>query len=158
MNKTELFLLLKKIISKIEKTSINWYIDGSAGLLISGISVKVNDLDITTDKKGIEIFKDLFKEFIVKSEIIIKDLPNNNTEKIDSLILSIDNFEIECNYYIDRSDDIFKYVKKVTPQDLDVNILPLDKMLDFYIKINRTQKIKIIKDFLASTDKKDNSF
>jgi hypothetical protein len=96
------------------------------------------------------IFRCVFKDFIVKSEIVEKELPENKKERLDILLLNVENNEIEIINYIDRSKSIFNFIKKVNYYGLVVNILPLNKMLDFYKKINRLQKINIIENFLKS--------
>lgn len=159
MNEKELVNLIKIIQIKLrDQKNIRWYIDGSASLLISGIPITVNDLDITTDDVGINHFKIIFEEFIKKYEIVEKDLFDNKKEKLEILLLNIDDYEVEIINYIDRSKEIFDHREIGHISDLNVFILPLNKMLDFYKTINRTKKIKIIQDFLASTNKKDKSF
>lgn len=149
MNEKELVYLLQKIKKKIkDQEKIRWYIDGSASLLISGIPVEVNDLDITTDDVGIDYFKKIFKEAIIKTGIIKKDLLDNKKERLEILLLNIENYDVEIINYIDRSKEIFDSIKIGHICNLDVPILPLNKMLEFYEKINKVQKIKIIKEFL----------
>lgn len=159
MNEKELAYLIEIIQTKLrDQKNIRWYVDGSASLLISGIPITVNDLDITTDDVGINYLKTIFEEFIKKYEIVEKDLPDNKKERLEILLLNIDNYDVEIINYIDRSKEIFDHIEIGHISDLNVFILPLNKMLEFYKKINRTEKIKIIQDFLASINKKDKSF
>lgn len=152
MNDKKLANLIKIIQTKLrDQKKIRWYVDGSASLLISGIKVEVNDLDITTDDFGINYFKKIFEKFIKKYEIVEKDIFDNKKERLEILLLNIDNSEVEIINYIDRSKEIFDHIVIGSISDLNAPILPLNKMLEFYKTINRPKKIKIIKDFLALT-------
>lgn len=115
-----LFLLSKKL------KNIDWFLIGSNALILQGLNLQPNDIDILTTKEGIQEINNIFSEYITKSltfsedanfssyklelnidgiiiEIIgnpINKLPGKNmwgeNKKIKKIIINHNNFEIPC--------------------------------------------------------------
>ncbi|HID35507.1 MAG TPA: hypothetical protein EYP25_13255, partial [Anaerolineae bacterium] len=51
---------LRNIYNRLMETDIVWVVTGSLGLAIKGIPVTPHDIDIQTDKGGVEAFARLF--------------------------------------------------------------------------------------------------
>lgn len=127
--------VLKIILDKVK--DVNWRLEGSANLRVQDVNTSVNDLDITTDKKGIDIFRNSLKKFI------LKDFFNKKINS-DSLIFKINNFEVEVNCYHDKELLMLDKVKIITWDNLNIPILPLDYAKEFYRLIGRKDKVELI--------------
>ncbi len=56
---------LREIYNKLAGTEIVWVVTGSLGLAIKGIPVTPHDIDIQTDRAGVETFARLFRAEMV---------------------------------------------------------------------------------------------
>jgi len=56
---------LREIYHALEGTDVVWVVTGSLGLAIKGIPVTPHDIDIQTDRAGVEAFARLFAENMV---------------------------------------------------------------------------------------------
>ena len=143
MNEENILEILEIILNKIVDRSFVWRLEGSANLKIQGINTSIRDLDITTNSEGIEIFRKVLNEFVVKDFF---------SEKINgqSLICDINGFEVEIDCYSDREKDRFDKIEIVEWNDLDIPTLPLKYALEFYKLIEYGDKVKLIENFLSS--------
>ncbi|MBD3354372.1 hypothetical protein GF361_00125 [Candidatus Woesearchaeota archaeon] len=66
MKKKEIKEILKIVLDSIKGKRFRWRLEGSANLTILGVKTKIQDIDITTDDKGIEIFRERLKKYVVK--------------------------------------------------------------------------------------------
>ena len=57
--------VLRKIDAALQGTDVVWALTGSAGLAIKGIPVTPHDIDIQTDRAGVETFARLFAPYLV---------------------------------------------------------------------------------------------
>ncbi|MBT3297779.1 hypothetical protein HN385_02550 [archaeon] len=132
---------IKIILSNLKGKTFIWRLEGSANLVIQGVDTTVRDLDITTNYEGIKIFREALKKFIVKDFI---------SEKINgrSIVCDILGFEVEINYYGDRTLNMFDKSKKIIWQNLEIPILPLKYAKQFYETIKRTKKVELISRYL----------
>ncbi|MGM0439296.1 MAG: hypothetical protein ACQEP3_02595 [Patescibacteria group bacterium] len=146
MDETKAYKLLEIILEKIPE-NVRWHLDGSVNLLIQGVDLKPNDLDVTTDDKGIEVFRDVFNNFIVEDEY---------GEKVSgrTLRLELEEEEIEINSYEDKRLSKFDSVVEINWKDLKLPILPLKEAKDFYKQIKREEKVKLITNFLKDNNLK----
>ena len=133
--------ILAIILDNLQSKELIWRIEGSANLRIQGIDVSVQDLDITTNNEGIEIFRNALKKFIVKDFF---------SQKINghSIICEINGFEVEINSYGDRELTFFDKTKEIYWNNLRIPILPLEYAKKFYELINRKEKVNLISKFL----------
>ncbi|MGV8169423.1 MAG: nucleotidyltransferase domain-containing protein [Candidatus Nanoarchaeia archaeon] len=143
MNEQNLECVLKIIIEKLDGANVQWSLDGSANLFIQGVSVTVRDLDITTNREGIEIFREKLKEFIVKAFF---------SPKIQglSIICDINGFEVEINAYGDRPEGMQDKTKYISWRNLSVPVLPLRSALEFYRLVNYEDKVKLIEKHISN--------
>ncbi len=148
MDEKKLYNLLKFIFNRLEGVDPNWRLDGSANLLVQGIDLKPNDLDIATDDKGLEVFYGLFEEFIISDKF-------GEVSSGIILELSVKGEEVEINSYNDSSLSKLDKIKISTWKDLPLPILPLKDAKEFYRQIEREEKVKIIVDKLKINQKKD---
>jgi|TARA_Y100000310_G_C20142743_1_gene560995 hypothetical protein len=134
--------ILQIILDSLQGKEFVWRLEGSANLRIQGVEVSVQDLDITTNNEGIEIFRSTLKKYIVKDFF---------SQKINgrSIICDINNFEIEINSYGDRELDMFDKTEKILWNDLKIPILPLEYAKKFYELINRKEKVGLISKHLS---------
>ena len=134
--------ILQIILDTLQGKEFVWRLEGSANLIIQGVEVSVQDLDITTNDEGIEIFRNALKKYIVKDFF---------SQKINgrSIICDINNFEVEINSYGDRKLDMFDKTEKIFWNDLKIPILPLEYAKKFYELINRKEKVDLISKYLS---------
>ncbi len=143
MEEENLKEILKIILDSIRNEEFIWRLEGSANLRIQGVDVSINDLDITTNQEGIEIFRRVLKDFIVEDFF---------SEKVrgQSLICKIEGFEVEINCYGDRDKNYFEEIEIIEWQGLTIPILPLKYALEFYRSIGREEKVKLIMNYLTA--------
>ncbi len=143
MDDKNLFSILKLITERINQEFM-WRLEGSANLRIQGMNVNVKDLDITTDDNGINFFRSILKEFIVK---------DCYSEKIkgNTIICSINGYGVEINSYGDRKYGMFDKAKDFLWQGLKFKILPLKYAIEFYKLIKRDEKVRLIENYLKNT-------
>ena len=141
MEEKDIKEILNIIFIHLKNKKFKWYIDGSANLRIQGIKISVNDFDITTNKRGIKIFRKCMKEYLIKDFY---------SEKIKgtSLLLDINGFTIEINSYGDRDKSFFNKRCFKNLEGLSVPLFPLENAKDFYESVGYGSKVKIISDFL----------
>ncbi len=134
--------ILQIILDCLQDKEFVWRLEGSANLKIQDVDISVQDLDITTNNNGIEIFRDALKKYIVKDFF---------SQKINgySIVCDINNFEVEINSYGDRELDMFDKTEKISWNDLQIPILPLEYAKKFYELINRKEKVDLISKHLT---------
>ncbi len=142
MDEKDIKEILQIILDNLKGKEFIWRLEGSANLKIQGVEVLVQDLDITTNYEGIEIFRNALKKYIIKDFF---------SQKINgySIVCDINNFEIEINSYGDRELDMFDKTEKIFWNDLKIPILPLEYAKRFYQLINRKEKVDLISRYLS---------
>ena len=148
MNKKEVYRLLNKILQKLEGVDVVWRLDGSVNLLIQGVDLKPNDLDIATDDKGLEVFYGLFEEFITDDKF--GEVASGRVLKLD-----VEGKEIEINSYNNKDLSKLDKIKFLNWKDLKLPVLPLKETKKFYKQIEREEKVKMIVDQLKINKKED---
>ncbi len=140
MNEQALYEILALIIKELDEP-ILWRLDGSANLLVQGVDVSVNDLDIATDEEGLNVFREVFDEYLIEDFY---------SEKIqgNSLILDIFCNEIEINCYGDREKSHFDKIKTIDWNNLNIPVLSLELAKEFYKVIGRKEKVELIEKHL----------
>ncbi len=61
---------LRNIYNRLMETDIAWVVTGSLGLAIKGIPVTPHDIDIQTDRAGVETFARLFASDMVQAPFL----------------------------------------------------------------------------------------
>ena len=148
MKEEDIYKLLKFIVQRLEGIDLDWRLDGSVNLLVQGIDLQPNDLDIATNDKGLEVFSSQFDEFISEEKLGMKFQGR-------SLLLEINGLEVEINSYED--DDLRKLnrIEYLSWKDLILPVLHLKEAEKFYKKIEREKKVKMIVDKLKINREKD---
>ncbi len=141
MNEKNIKEVLQVILDNLLGKEFIWRVEGSANLKIQGVNVSVQDLDVTINDDGINLFRDALRKFIIKDFF---------SQKINgySLICNINNFEVEINSYGDRKLNMFDKTEKILWNGLKIPILPLNYAKKFYDLINRKEKVDLISKYL----------
>jgi len=139
MKETEILQILKLITDRLKDKEVTWRIDGSANLLVQGVEVNVNDLDITADDAY--VFSDVLKEFVVKEFY-------NEKIKAKSVVCDINSKEVEINCYDNKELNMFNKIETIEWNDLRIPVLPLLDAKEFYKLIDRKDKIELIEKHL----------
>lgn len=148
--------------NKLKNSKIKYRIVGSTSLILQGIDIPANDIDILTDQLGAEKITKLLKEYQ------ISELKFSRTEKFASYKadFEINNIKIEVMGDLEVNVD-GKWIKRVLEEKnkiltkIDVNgkkivipITTLESHLSAYKSLNRNKdidKIKKIEERLKTT-------
>ena len=146
MNEETVAKVLKIVVSNLKNKKITWRLGGSANLLVQRLELPVRDVDISTDDKGLEEFRYALKKYVIKDFY---------SEKIKglSLICNINNYEVEINSYEDKDKNYFDKIKLISWHGINLPIIPLQYAKEFYKKIGREEKVKLIEDYLNNQQK-----
>ena len=140
MEENDIYDILKVILDLIKSKDFVWRLEGSANLRVQDVAVSVNDLDITTNNDGINLFRIFLKKFIVKDFY--------NEKGWNSLKCYINGFEVEINSYNNKQFQMFNKIKRITWNGLVIPILPLKNAREFYRLIDRKEKVDLIEKYL----------
>ena len=143
MNDDQLKNALLIISSNLPTTKFTWRLEGSANLRIQGVKTDVNDLDITTNERGLDIFKIALKEYL------IKEYKNNNKES-HILLFKIKDCEVEVASYKNTKKNYFDKIKFINYNSSSIPILPLTYAKESYKLINKPAKVRLIEKHLVN--------
>ncbi len=149
MNKKEVYKLLTIILEKLSGKSFDWYIHGSVNLLIHGIDLNPNDLDIVTTDKGIEIFRSSFEGYF----------NDKYGEKVNGrlMIFKIDDKEVEIISNKDKKLNKFEKVQLIEWKGLKVPIIPLIDIKDLYQRLERKKRVNLINAYINGKNENGNN-
>ncbi len=142
MEDLELERTLKTILSSIKTKHFSWRLEGSANLRVLGVPTTVNDLDIVTNGDGLRIFKKCLEQYPL-TEIY------NERKKINTLQYTINGFPMEIHCYDDFDLRMLDKALNSTWHGLTLPVLPIEYALQFYQRIHRLDKVRLIQQFLA---------
>ena len=144
---------LKEVYTRLKNKEINWAIFGSTNLLLQGINVEPNDIDILTDNKGAYEIEKLLIEYSTKKVKYSSD--GKVTSHFGALGISGVKAEIVGDYTSNKDMQLILDVKDkimVNFEDIQIPCLPLEKELIAYKKenknVNRLKKVKLIENCL----------
>jgi len=132
---------------------INWAVTGSLGMVLHGMQLDINDIDIQTDKEGAyEIERRLVK-------YLVKLVHFKATERIRSYfgVFEIDGIKIESMGDVQYMLPDQKWDSPVALEacrdwveysDMHIPVITLEHEVDAYLKMGRTEKAQKLKDFL----------
>ncbi len=143
MNKKEILEILKIIFKSIKNQNPIWRLEGSANLYLQWVNVNVRDLDITTTKESLDIFRNILNQYIVRDFF-------NEKINADSIVCDINWFEVELNYYYDEFLNMFDKIQKIEIENMQIPILPLKDAKKFYELIDRKEKVELIEKYLKN--------
>ncbi len=154
---TPYFNVLRKIVTNLKESSINWVLTGSAGMVLQGMPLEVHDIDIQTNKNGAYDIERTFAEYIIKpvcfieSELICSHL---GMLEIDGIIVEIMG-EIrhrQDNYAWDVPVMIEKYKQWLDIDELHVPVMSLDYEYRAYLRLGRIEKAEMIQSWLNKSN------
>jgi hypothetical protein len=145
--------ILHRLHNKLNTDEINWVLTGSLGLALHGIDVKVNDIDIQTDKSGAYEIERRFLRYMVRK------VEFSTSEKIRSHFgeMNIDDIKVEIMGDIQKClpdgtweepIDIRNHRCFVDCDGLSIPALPLEYECEAYYKLGRMEKAKQIRRYL----------
>lgn len=146
MKDVEMREVLVKILKAIGSRRFIWRIEESAGLRVYGIDCDVRDIDITTNDEGIEVFREVLKEWIIEKSY--------NEEKEHHLFCKIEGIEVEIHSclwgtatYGNKKSLMLEKTEKKIWKGLRLPVLPLSYARTFYKSIGKEDKVKMIEEF-----------
>ena len=154
--------VFRKINARLNNTSVNWVVTGSLGFALQGVPVEPNDIDIQTDKRGAYEIERHFSEFMTKRVTL------SSTERIRSYFgeLMIDRIKVEIMGDIQKrledgswenSMDLEHHKRVVEVEGMKVPVLSLEYEYQAYLKLGRTEKAEMLRNWLHSEHKPSGS-
>ncbi|MDD3102442.1 MAG: hypothetical protein PHE59_04850 [Patescibacteria group bacterium] len=134
-----------EIISEKLK-SVDYAFIGSVNLYIQGLKIKPRDIDILTTPEIIKEIDEILKEYLTK-EIYFDESEGRNSFRS---FYEIDGMEIEVLgnvNNISRKPDSLKDKIYIEFDKIKLPCMPLNNELDMYEKIDRKEKVEMIKKF-----------
>ncbi|MFP4116793.1 MAG: nucleotidyltransferase domain-containing protein [Candidatus Aenigmatarchaeota archaeon] len=142
---------LKKVASRLDGRDLNWAVVGSTNMVLQGIDLEPDDLDISTSYEGIKKVQNTFKEYVDKD---IKRREASEKGKPDYYEMKLNVEGVEAHVLGGAEDDIY-YSKvdsgRAIPVELNgyrVPCLELKAEKEACLGTKREEKAKIIEDFL----------
>ncbi len=145
--------VLRKIVSRLEDSPIDWVTTGSLGMALQGVPIDVHDIDIQADEHGAyEIERRL-------AEYVVKPVCYRESERICSHLgmLKIDGFQVEImgDFQI-RLDDqrweepikVEDYRHWIEVDGMRVPVLSLEYEFQAYLRLGRSDTAKILQAWL----------
>jgi hypothetical protein len=150
--------VLRKINARLNNTSVNWVVTGSLGFALQGVPAEPNDIDIQTDKRGAYEIERYFSEFMTKRVTF------SSTERIRSHFgeLMIDGIKVEIMGDIQKPlkdgswenpVDLEYHKRVVEVEGMKVPVLSLEYEYQAYMKLGRTEKAEMLRNWLHSEHK-----
>lgn len=145
--------VLHRINARLSNTSVKWVVTGSLGFALQGIPVKPNDIDIQTDKDGVYDIESCFSEFVTKKVVF------SSTGRIRSHFgeLMIDGIKVEImgdiqkrleNGSWESPGNLEHHKRVVKVEGMQVPVLSLEYEYHAYLKLGRTEKAEMLKNWL----------
>lgn len=143
---------LEIILKKLKNKDINWKIMGSTNLVLQGVDIKSEDIDISTNKKGAYLIDSLFKKYVTKKVDLSIGLSKNNKYKSYFGKLKINNVSVDIIgnlEYFDKKENKWIKSKKTKPIFIEYKKckIPLNNLKDefeFYKKYRKDDTYKKI--------------
>jgi len=137
---------LKIVYEKLENTGIDWVLEGSARLVLSGMDFDPQDLDIALEFKNLKKAKEIFKEYYISGITELKPLGGKRAWEV---ILDIEGVQVQL--FAEKPEDSFWISRmlsgKTTEIDLDgykIPCLTLKAEAECYEGIGRKEKAEKI--------------
>lgn len=107
---------IKKIANILNKNDVNYIVGASCALLVHGVDVLPNDIDIIVDQKDLAKARSLLKNFVYE----VHTFPIHSDEvcsvNIDGIDIKVNKLEVEYKYYKQRqgeSNEVGKRIKLI---------------------------------------------
>lgn len=112
-SKEEILQQIVKISDILNKNNINYIVGASCALLVHGLDVIPNDIDIIIDFKDFKKSKTLLKDFRYE----VHSLPINDDEvcfiNLGGANIRVNKLEVEYKYYLKRKGESEKVDKRI---------------------------------------------
>ena len=134
---------LRVIIEKLN--GLNYALIGSVNLSLQGIDIQSRDIDILTNSDEINKIVKVLKKYQTK-EMYFNESEGRNSYRA---FFEINKIEIEILGNVNNACRLKNSLDKkiyIDYKGIKIPCMPLEEELDVYKKINREDKIKLIKD------------
>jgi len=135
--------VLKLIAEKLN--GLNYAFIGSVNLYVQGVNIQPRDIDILTDSDKINKIIKILKKYQTK-EMYFDESEGRNSYQA---FFGINGIEIEILGNVNNAcrlkDSLDKKIY-INYKGIKIPCMPLEEELDVYKKMNREDKIKLIKD------------
>jgi hypothetical protein len=141
---------LEIIYDYLKDSIIKWALFGSMNLLLQGLPVEPNDIDILTDKTGAYEMEKKFLEYSTRKVVYCSD--GKVTSHFGALEIAGVKAEIVGDYTANKDMQLIFNLddRVIIPfEDMQIPCMPLEKELIAYGKEEKSEKVKLIKEFLS---------
>jgi len=141
--------VLEIIYGHLKNSDIKWAIFGSANLLLQGLQIKPNDIDILTDEQGAYKIENIFSKYSVKKV----SFSSNGKVQSHYGAFDIDGVKVEIIGDFRSSVDLkpiaeLKNCTNLMLGDIKLPCLTLEDELISYTRLGRPEKVKLIKEWM----------
>lgn len=151
---------LRIVYDKLHNKNILWILTGSTSLVIQGVDVKINDIDISTDKEGSQKIDELLSHLRIRK-------PNySTTDKYRSYFgaYMIEGIKVETlgDFQYKMKDGSWSkpshHNKIITKEfkGMTLSLLPLEQELQEYENMENHDKARKIKQALNKSSQNNN--
>jgi hypothetical protein len=148
---------LRQIATRLQDTAVNWAITGSLGFALQGVPVAPHDIDLQTDAAGAYAIARLF------AACVVQPVRFTTTEQIRSHLgrLVIAGIDVEVMGDIQNPlghgewsapTDLARHKRLVVIEEMPVPVLSLDYEYGAYLRLGRTAKAEMLRQWLAQQD------
>ena len=136
------------LVEKFTQNGIEWYILGSVSEAVLGVDIKPHDIDIAINTKDFYKVKNLFREYVIeplgdnKGNWLVRFFGKLCIDGASVDIAADDKLNFENNQHL---------YEKVSWNDYDVFITPLQNRYEVEIQRDRKDRIKAIEEFMERT-------
>lgn len=124
-SRKDLIIAIKIVASLLNSKQINYVVGGSCSLLIHGVNVEPNDIDIVIDPADLIKCKIILFQYVVGNKFIINNiegeivsLPIDRLQTVDVLIdeifVKVKKLELEYKYYKQKVKKLKKYITRLS--------------------------------------------
>jgi len=147
------FQVLRKIAAGLKDAPIIWVVTGSVGMALQGMPLEVHDIDLQTDSESAYSIERALLDYSVRPVRFVE------SERIQSHLgmLEIDGIQVEIMGGVQKRLENLEWEKPVKVEtyriwlDVDgmqVPVMSLDYEYQAYLKMGRTKKAEMIRDWL----------
>jgi hypothetical protein len=144
---------LKTFYNLVSKENIDWILSGSFSLVIQGVDVKANDIDIVTDKKGAEQLDQLLSKYRTKA------LEYSSTSEFRSYyshyLINGVKIDVMGNFQYMKKDGLWSNSRhkgithEIEFEGMHLTLFSLEEELKEYEELGRMDKVKKIREKLT---------
>jgi len=143
---------IQEICKNLNGIDINWAVFGSMNLLLQGLPVEPNDIDILTDNKGAYEIEKLLSKYLTKKVVYCSD--GHVTSHFGAIEIAGVKAEIVGDYTSNKDMQLVFNLKDrimVGFESMQIPCMPLEKEFDAYKRDERSgksEKAKLIQEYL----------